>query len=91
MSNIPYQNKTEQDQFLKYLVEQNIAVFIFLKNGLRLRGFIHGFDNHTIFLRPTLEKQYFSQMIYKHAISTISGDDLSPGYIASSKIARKGY
>ncbi len=56
-----------QDLFLNYLRKEKIPVTIFLVNGTRLKGVIKGFDNFVVVL-----KQSTQQLIYKHAISTIS-------------------
>jgi host factor-I protein len=79
MSTFPNQFKplssyrTIQNHFLSYVIEQNIPVYIFLKNGVRLVGLINNFDHHTISLSVSSEKQDNSlQVIYRHAISTIS-------------------
>ncbi len=55
-----------QDTFLHYLVTQKVPVAVYLKNGIKLKGLITHFDEHSIFLdQPSL------QMIFKDAISTI--------------------
>jgi host factor-I protein len=56
-----------QDMYLNYLRKEKIPVTIFLVNGTRLKGTIKGFDNFIVVL-----KQNTQQLIYKHAISTIS-------------------
>ena len=56
-----------QDSFINYLRKEKITVTIYLINGARLKGVIKGFDNFVIIL-----KQNVQQLIYKHAISTIS-------------------
>jgi host factor-I protein len=56
-----------QDTYLNYLRKERIPVTIFLVNGTRLKGTIKGFDNFVVVL-----KQNTQQLIYKHAISTIS-------------------
>ena len=56
-----------QDLYLNYLRKENVPVSIFLINGTRLKGTIKGFDNFVVIL-----KQNNQQLIYKHAISTIS-------------------
>ncbi len=56
-----------QDLFLNYLRKEKIPVTIFLVNGTRLKGVIKGFDNFVVVLKQTTQ-----QLIYKHAISTIS-------------------
>ena len=56
-----------QDTFLKHLSENNVDVTIFLGNGIRLQGRIERFDNFTVLL----VRGNSSQVVYKHAISTI--------------------
>ncbi len=56
-----------QDLYLNYLRKEKIPVTIYLVNGARLKGVITGFDNFVVLL-----KQDTRQLIYKHAISTIS-------------------
>ncbi len=55
-----------QDNFLNQLRKDKIPVIIFLTNGVRLKGFVKGFDNFVI-----LVKDVNQQLIYKHAVSTI--------------------
>ncbi|MDA8387446.1 MAG: RNA chaperone Hfq, partial [Nitrospiraceae bacterium] len=43
-----------------------MLVVVYLTNGIRLRGIIKGFDNFVVMLKGTT-----TQLIYKHAISTI--------------------
>lgn len=57
-----------QDNFLNQARKENIVVVIHLVNGFQLKGLVRGFDNFTVVLE-TMGKQ---QMIYKHAISTIT-------------------
>jgi len=61
-------NKSQsfQDNFLNQLRKDKIPVIIFLTNGVRLKGFVKGFDNFVI-----LVKDVNQQLIYKHAVSTI--------------------
>ncbi len=64
-------NKTNinlQDVFLNQVRKEHIAVTIYLTNGFQLKGMVKGFDNFTVVL-DTDGKQ---QLVYKHAISTIS-------------------
>ncbi len=56
-----------QDTFLKHLRDNNVEVTMFLVNGIRLQGQIKWFDSFTI----QLVRGDSSQIIYKHAISTI--------------------
>ena len=57
-----------QDTFLNLVRKDNIPVTIFLVNGFQIKGLVKGFDNFTV----VLEVDNKQQMIYKHAISTIS-------------------
>ncbi len=57
-----------QDAFLNQVRKENIPVTIFLVNGFQLKGMVRGFDNFTVIL----ESDGKQQMVYKHAISTIS-------------------
>lgn len=57
-----------QDAFLNQARKENISVTIYLVNGFQLRGNVTGFDNFTVIL-DTNGKQ---QLVYKHAISTIT-------------------
>ncbi|NOQ34921.1 MAG: RNA chaperone Hfq [Methylococcaceae bacterium] len=55
-----------QDTFLNTLRKEHIPVSIFLVNGIKLQGKVDSFDQYVIMLKNTV-----SQMVYKHAISTI--------------------
>lgn len=55
-----------QDPYLNILRKERIPVSIFLVNGIKLQGQIESFDQFVILLRNTV-----SQMVYKHAISTV--------------------
>lgn len=59
-----------QDPFLNALRKERIPVSIFLVNGIKLQGQIESFDNFVVLLKNTV-KNSVSQMIYKHAISTV--------------------
>ena len=56
-----------QDAFLNHVRKQKISVTVFLINGVKLQGVITWFDNFCILLRCDGQ----SQLVYKHAISTI--------------------
>jgi host factor-I protein len=56
-----------QDTFLEQLRAQKMPLTIFLGNGVKLQGVIASFDGFTV----TLVRDGFSQLVYKHAISTI--------------------
>jgi len=49
--------------------KEHTVVTIYLINGFQLRGIVKGFDNFTVVLENETKQQ---QLIYKHAISTIS-------------------
>ena len=55
-----------QDPFLNILRKERIPVSIYLVNGIKLQGQVESFDPFVVLLRNSV-----SQMIYKHAISTI--------------------
>ena len=56
-----------QDAFLNQLRKSKTSVTIFLINGVKLQGMITWFDNFCVLLRRDGQ----SQLVYKHAISTI--------------------
>ncbi|WP_026310389.1 RNA chaperone Hfq [Neomegalonema perideroedes] len=56
-----------QDVFLNHVRKNKIAVTIFLVNGVKLQGVITWFDNFCVLLRRDGQ----SQLVYKHAISTV--------------------
>ncbi|MEE9253886.1 MAG: RNA chaperone Hfq [Pseudomonadales bacterium] len=55
-----------QDPFLNALRKERVPVSISLVNGIKLQGQIESFDQFVILLRNSV-----SQMIYKHAVSTV--------------------
>jgi host factor-I protein len=57
-----------QDSVLKHLRDGNFEVMLFLVNGIRLQGRIARFDKYTV----QLMRGSSSQVIFKHAISSIS-------------------
>ena len=59
-------NQLLQDPFLNTLRREHVPVSIYLVNGLKLQGQIESFDQYVVLLRNTV-----TQMVYKHAISTI--------------------
>lgn len=78
-----------QDPFLNALRKEKIPVSIYLVNGIKLQGQIESFDQFVVLLKNNV-----SQMVYKHAISTVvparnitgklplmeqDDDDFSPG------------
>ncbi len=60
-------NQNLQDQFLNYVRKNKVPVTVFLVNGVKLQGVITWFDNFCVLLR----RDGHSQLVYKHAISTV--------------------
>ncbi|MGB0956017.1 MAG: RNA chaperone Hfq [Panacagrimonas sp.] len=58
--------QTLQEPFLNALRKERIPVSIYLVNGIKLQGQIESFDSFVVLLKNSV-----SQMVYKHAISTI--------------------
>lgn len=61
-------NETLQDRFLEELRKSKVQVTVFLMNGFQLRGVVLGYDNFVM----TLLSDGKQNMIYKHAVSTIT-------------------
>lgn len=57
-----------QDAFLNQVRKERIIVTVFLVNGFQIKGIVKGFDNFTVII----EMDGRQQLIYKHAISTVS-------------------
>ncbi|MBF6056994.1 RNA chaperone Hfq [Thiomicrorhabdus heinhorstiae] len=55
-----------QDPYLNALRKERISVSIYLVNGVKLQGKVDSFDQFVVLLRSNV-----TQMVYKHAISTI--------------------
>jgi host factor-I protein len=55
-----------QDPFLNALRKEHVQVAIYLVNGIKLQGNIESFDQYVVLLKNSI-----TQMVYKHAISTI--------------------
>ena len=55
-----------QEPFLNALRKERVPVSIYLVNGIKLQGQVESFDQFAVLLRNTV-----SQMVYKHAISTV--------------------
>jgi host factor-I protein len=56
-----------QDVFLNHIRKNKTSVTIFLVNGVKLQGIVTWFDNFSVLLR----RDGHSQLVYKHAISTV--------------------
>lgn len=55
-----------QDPYLNVLRKERVPVSIYLVNGIKLQGQIESYDQFVILLKNTV-----SQMVYKHAVSTV--------------------
>ena len=63
---MPNKGQLLQDPFLNTLRKERIPVSIYLVNGIKLQGHIESYDQYVVLLRNTV-----TQMVYKHAISTV--------------------
>ena len=61
------QRQALQDTFLEHLRQHKVPVTVFLVNGVRLQGTVTAFDSYSLLLSRGDQ----SQMVYKHAISTM--------------------
>ena len=59
-------NKSLQDSFLSELQKEKVTVSVFLVNGIKLHGVIDEYDDDVITLKNAV-----TQMVFKHAISTV--------------------
>jgi host factor-I protein len=64
---MPADKQNLQDAFLNNIRKNKISVTIFLVNGVKLQGVVTWFDNFCVLLRRDGQ----SQLVYKHAISTV--------------------
>lgn len=55
-----------QDPFLNALRREHVPVSIYLVNGIKLQGQVESFDQYVVLLKNSV-----TQMVYKHAISTV--------------------
>ena len=60
-------SQSVQDVFLNNIRKNKMPVTIFLVNGVKLQGIVTWFDNFSVLLR----RDAHSQLVYKHAISTV--------------------
>src|SRR5207244_8729471 len=65
-NNMSNKGQLLQDPFLNTLRKEHVPVSIYLLNGIKLQGLIESFDQFVVLLKNTV-----SQMVYKHAISTV--------------------
>ncbi len=59
-------NHLLQDPFLNELRKEKVPVSVFLVNGIKLHGVVESFDQYVVMLKNSI-----TQMVYKHAISTV--------------------
>ena len=83
---------TLQDPYLNILRKERVPVSIYLVNGIKLQGQIESFDQFAVLLKNTV-----TQMVYKHAISTVVpsrqikwNDDAKSGILLSRISANGG-
>jgi host factor-I protein len=65
-ANMSNKGQLLQDPFLNILRKEHVPVSIYLVNGIKLQGHIESFDQYVVLLKNTV-----TQMVYKHAISTV--------------------
>ena len=65
-NNMSNKGQLLQDPFLNALRKEHVPVSIYLVNGIKLQGQIESFDQYVVLLRNSV-----TQMVYKHAISTV--------------------
>ncbi|MBT3237681.1 MAG: RNA chaperone Hfq [Rhodospirillaceae bacterium] len=63
----PDKTQSVQDVLLNHIRKNKTAVTVFLVNGVKLQGIVTWFDNFSVLLR----RDGHTQLVYKHAISTI--------------------
>ena len=83
---LPAKQANLQDAFLNLLRKEKMPVTMFLVKGVKLQGVVTWFDNFSILLRRDGQ----TQLVYKHAISTIMpGQPMNAGQFASQDTNRK--
>lgn len=75
------QSSNIQDSFFNQIRKDRSFATIYLVNGIKLTGKIKSFDKFTVIL----ENKNQEQMIFKHAISTISSQRSAPSYPSEFK------
>lgn len=64
-------DRTVENDFLNKLKDGEVAVTVFLVNGVKLQGIITWFDENSLLLR----RDGHTQLVYKHSVSTIMPGD----------------
>ena len=77
---------TLQDHFLNSIRRAKLPVTIFLVKGVKLQGTVTWFDTFSLLLR----REGTSQLVYKHAISTIMPIEAPPDFVAPASDAVTG-
>lgn len=85
MSSSEKQNNL-QDLFLNQVRKTKAPVTLFLVNGVKLQGIITWFDNFSVLLR----RENHSQLVYKHAISTVMPVNPMQLFEEEEKIEQEG-
>jgi host factor-I protein len=75
-----------QDSFLNHARRERASVTVYLVNGAKLTGRIKNFDRFAIIL----ENNGIDQMLFKHAISTISGNRQFGNYMNLEGVVNEG-
>jgi len=74
-----------QDTFLNFVRKNKVPLTIFLVNGVKLQGIVTWFDNFCLLLR----RDGHSQLVYKHAISTIMPGHTGPKCLSQARKTAK--
>ena len=77
---MPARSLSLQDHFLNSVRRAKLPVTIFLVKGVKLQGVITWFDNFSLLLR----REGASQLVYKHAISTIMPAEPPPDLVTTA-------
>jgi len=75
-----------QDSFLNHARRERVNVTVYLVNGAKLTGRIKNFDRFAIIL----ETNGVDQMLFKHAVSTISGTRQFGNYMNLGDVVGEG-
>jgi len=75
-----------QDSFLNHARRERVNVTVYLVNGAKLNGRIKNFDRFAIIL----ESNGVDQMLFKHAVSTISGNRQFGNYMNLDGVVNEG-
>ena len=75
-----------QDTFLNHVRKNKVPLTIFLVNGVKLQGVVTWFDNFCVLLR----RDGHSQLVYKHAMSTVMPNQPVQLFDSSEETAAAG-